>query len=267
MSSIQPDQVVREINSWSNKESRGLIPTIIDNELSQDAVIVLANALYFKGIWSTPFDANLTKWKDFHLINGETVSVPFMTNSSEFSYGSFEDFKILKIRYESEEQLNKFSMYIFLPERSDGLRDLLDVFHSNHALFHEEFELNSRELDEVWIPKFNISYKLEALKVLKEMGLTLPFKNMNEDLNGILDSRCSCKDMLNVSQIIQKSIIQVDERGTEAASSTWAEEVAYCDQSPRLPPASFVADHPFMFMIREDTSQAVFFVGVVLNPI
>ncbi|GKD50037.1 serpin-ZX, partial [Tanacetum coccineum] len=226
----KPEQAVREINSWGNKETRGLIPTIIvDNELSQDAVIVLANALYFKGIWSTPFDANRTKRKDFHLINGETVSVPFMTSSSEFSYGSFEDFKILKIRYECEEQSNKFSMYIFLPERNDGLRDLLEVFHSNHALFHGAFDLNSRKLDEVWIPKFNISYNLEALK------------------------------------IIQKSFIQVDERGTEAASSTWADFDDYCERPP-LPPANFVADHPFMFMIREDTSRAVFFVGVVLNP-
>ncbi|PWA88017.1 hypothetical protein CTI12_AA125480 [Artemisia annua] len=112
-----PDEAVREINSWSNKESRGLILTIVDNEMSQDAVIVLANALYFKVIWSTPFYANSTK--------------------SEFSYGSLEDFKILQIRYESEEQSNKFFMYIFLPERPDGLRNLLEVFHSNHALFME----------------------------------------------------------------------------------------------------------------------------------
>nr|GEX06093.1 hypothetical protein [Tanacetum cinerariifolium] len=214
------EQAVREINSWGNKETRGLIPTIIvDNELSQDAVIVLANALYFKGIWSTPFDANRTKRKDFHLINGEIVSVPFMTSSSEFSYGSFEDFKILKIRYECEEQSNKFSMHIFLPERNDGLRDLLEVFHSNHALFHGAFDLNSRKLDEIHIP---------------------------------------------LRPILRVNLIQVDERGTEAASSTWA-DFDYCERPP-LPPANFVADHPFMFMIREDTSRAVFFVGVVLNP-
>ncbi|GKC75093.1 serpin-ZX [Tanacetum coccineum] len=77
-----------------------------------------------------------------------------MTSSSDFCYGCFEEFKILKIQYESEEKSNKYSMYIFLPEKKDILRDLLEVFHSDHALFHGKFELDYRKLDELWIPKF-----------------------------------------------------------------------------------------------------------------
>ncbi|GJS86577.1 retrovirus-related pol polyprotein from transposon TNT 1-94 [Tanacetum coccineum] len=149
-----PNQAVQKINSWIDKETRGLISSIVGNELSPDAVIVLANALYFKGIWFTPFDENLTKWKDFHLINGEIISVLFMTSSSELCYGCFEEFKILKIQYESEEKSNKYSMYIFLPEKKDGLRDLLELFHLDHALFHGKFELDYRKLDKLWIPKF-----------------------------------------------------------------------------------------------------------------
>ncbi|PWA55486.1 serpin-ZX [Artemisia annua] len=264
-----PDQAVRKINSWVNNETRGLIPTIVDNGLGQDVVIVFANALYFKGIWSTPFQKHLTKSEDFHLINGETVSVPFMTSyNEEFDYGSFEDFKILKIPYESHGQSNKFSMYILLPDRINGLLDLLEVFHSNHALFNGYFDLDFRKLDEVWIPKFKMPYNFEVQDVMKEMGLILPFQPMNKDLNGILGSGSPFRDMLNVSKIIQKSFIEVDETGTEAASVTYAYGPFYSASPPPPPPlpASFVADHPFMFMIREDTSQAVFFIGVVLNP-
>nr|GEU43183.1 serpin-ZX [Tanacetum cinerariifolium] len=157
-------------------------------------------------------------------------------------------------------------MYIFLPEKKDGLRDLLEVFHSDHALFHGKLELDYRKLDELWIPKFKISYKLKAHDIMKEMGLTMPFKQMNKELSGILGSRCPYNKMLNVSQIIQNSFIQVDEKGTEATSGTWTDCAMFCLPPSPPPPATFVADHPFMSMIREDTSHAVFFVAVVLNP-
>nr|GEU43182.1 hypothetical protein [Tanacetum cinerariifolium] len=185
---INPAKAVQVINSWVKRKTKGLIPTVIQEEdlLNwEDARMVFVNALHFNGTWSKPFNTNKTRKKEFHLIKGEKVSVPFMT-SKKFDYGSFGDYKILKIPYESKGQSNEFSMYIFLPDRRDGLKDLLQVFHSNHAIFYGDFDLKTRKLDLLWVPKFKISYDFEALDVVKEMGLILPFNPTNKELTGIV---------------------------------------------------------------------------------
>nr|XP_043616037.1 uncharacterized protein LOC122587951 [Erigeron canadensis] len=264
----KPGESAEKINSWVYKKTRGLIPNIVDAGDLDGVVIALANALYFKGLWSEPFNTKYTEEKDFHLMNGETVSVPFMSRFKGFNYGSFGGCQILKIPYESEGQSNKFSMYIFLPDRKDGLRELLQVFHSDPALFHTRFYLDWTRFDELWIPKFKISNEFELKDAMKQMGLTLPFQPMNMELNKILESRNPGDGMLYVSKILQKSFIEVDEKGTEAAACSFMSvEIGACAQrTPPPPKPRFVADHLFMFMIREDTSLVVFFIGVVLNP-
>ncbi|PWA53270.1 serpin-ZX [Artemisia annua] len=229
-------KAVRKINAWADKKTKGLIPTIVtEDDLTGEEDLVFANALYFKGIRSNPFKANMTKKKKFKLINGGKVLAPFMTNYEDFHYGSFSGYSMLKIPYETNGQSNEFSINFYLRER---------------------------KLDEVWIPKFKITYKFEAHDVMKEMGLTLPFDPNNKEITKILG------EWIYVSKVLQKSFIEVDEKGTEAATvSLMSMRVGCRCPPPRPPPASFVADHPFMFMIREDTSRAVFFIGVVLNPV
>ncbi|GKF01740.1 serpin-ZX, partial [Tanacetum coccineum] len=255
-------KAVQVINSWVKTKTKGLIPTVIQEEdlLNwEDARMVFANALHFNGTWSKPFNTNKTTKKEFHLIKGEKVSVPFMTSCKKFDYGSFGDYKILKIPYESKGQSNEFSMYIFLPDRRDGLKDLLQVFHSNHAVFYGDFDLKTRKLGLLWVPKFKISYDFEALDVVKEMGLILPFNPTNKELTGIVESTF-LGERLYVSKVFQKSFIEIDEKGTKAAAVSHLDMVMTSRRlPPPPPPASFVVDHPFMFMIREDTSRAIFF--------
>ncbi|GJW68047.1 serpin-ZX [Tanacetum coccineum] len=118
---------------------------------------------------------------------------------------------------------NEFSMYTFLLNRKDGLQNQLVHFLSNDALFHGDFDLKEERLNNVWIPKFEISCAFEP-----------------ED----------------------KAVIKVDEKGTEAAACTRM----LLSRGGCPPKINFVADHPLMFMIREDTSKAVLFVGSILNP-
>ncbi|GKE16317.1 serpin-ZX, partial [Tanacetum coccineum] len=101
-------KAVRKINSWADKKTKGLIPTVLtENDLTGKEDLVFANALYFKGMWSNPFKANKTKEKKFKLINGKTILAPFMTNFEKFHYGSFSGYSMLKIPYDSEGQSNK----------------------------------------------------------------------------------------------------------------------------------------------------------------
>ncbi|PWA58742.1 serpin-ZX [Artemisia annua] len=260
---VKCDEAVRKINKWVHKVTKGLIDTIV-NGFGEDDLIVLANALYFKGAWYNPFIAKMTKNKHFYLINGKKVSVPFMTVGRElFDYGSFNGYKIIKLPYKSNDRLNKFSMYIFLPDRNDGLLNLLELFHSDGALFHGDFDLKPEWLSDLWIPKFKISCEFDPNNVMEQMGLTLPFEKTNKELSGIVDMRGLYNNMLYVSKMSQFSYIKVDEKGTVAAACTMG-LMAGGGRDPN--PISFVADHPFMFMIREDTSRAVLFVGAVLDP-
>ncbi|GJV31302.1 serpin-ZX [Tanacetum coccineum] len=243
----KPAQSAETINSWTKEKTNGLIPKLI-GEFTPDDALVIANSLYFKGIWSKPFALEYTKEKDFHLINGEKVPVPFMTRFGEFDYGSFESYKMVRFPYESgfkgynmfkrpcesefngfnmfnrpyesefngfnmfkqpyecNGQSNEFSMYIFLPDRIDGLQDLLQLFQSDPSLFYRDFNLQRRRPDELWIPKFEMSCTFNAH---------------------------------------DRSVIKVDEKGTEAAAVTTV-MVATCSCSCPPPPASvFVSrDHP-----------------------
>ncbi|PWA82690.1 serpin-ZX [Artemisia annua] len=257
---VKLNEAVKEINSWVKKETKGLIPTMIKtDDFKGNEILVLANALYFKGTWCKQFEAQRTWTYDFYLMNGRKVSVPFMTlDKQRFQYGSFKGYTMIKLPYESNDGSNHFSMYIFLPKRIDGLRDLIKLFHADDTLFYGDFDLEPKILRKLWIPKFKISSTFEPADVMKQMGLTLPFDEMNREFRGIVPDG----DFIYVSKILQKSVIEVDERGTVAASCT----MMMVGRGGCPPEINFVADHPFMFMIREDTSKAVFFVGAVLNP-
>ncbi|GJS32524.1 serpin-ZX [Tanacetum coccineum] len=262
---VKLKEAVEEINSWVKKETKELIPEIIktaDFKEGDDVLMVLVNALYFKGTWHKQFEAHMTRSYDFYLLNGEKVSVPFMTlDELRVKYGSFNGYRMIKLPYKSNDRSKyTFSMYIFLPDRIDGLQDLIEVFHADDTLFHGDFDLKMETLWRLWIPKFKISSSFEPEDVMKIMGLTLPFEKSNSEFTGIVE-RGPDDDPIYVSKILQKSVIEVDERGTEAASCSMMMVSEGC-----IPTKSFVADHPFMFMIREDTSKAVLFVGAVLNP-
>jgi len=254
--------VLNDINSWVETETRGIIKNLLPSKcLGDDTALVLANALYFKGTWDRKFDASKTKYNDFHLLGGQIVQVPFMTSKryQRHLYGCFDGYKILKLPYQNDQDTRQFSMYFFLPEATDGLHSLIQVFKSMPELCTMQFKLREEDLPEFWIPRFKFSFKFEASKTMKELGLELPFKAVGE-LSEMVDSAKS----LFLSNVFHASCIEVNEEGTEAAASTAPRLIR---QSRRLNPPSFVADHPFLFLIREEKSGMTFFIGAVINPL
>lgn len=224
--------------------------------------LILANALYFKGTWAQIFDVSGTQHRDFYLLNGQTVQVPFMTISPALHlYNSFDGFKILKIPYRNGQDIRLFSMYFFLPDAADGLRNLANRFYSIPGFFNQEYMLKHEDLTaHFWIPKFKFSFEFEASETLEKLGLDLPFSAIHAEITEMVDSPMR----LVVAKMYHKSCIEINEEGTEAAAST---AVIMIQQQSRYPIPSFVADHPFMFMIREEKSKVVFFLGAVLNPL
>jgi len=252
--------VTNDVNSWAKKETNGLIEKILPpGSVNKFTKLIFANALYFKGVWNQQFDASETKDYDFQIHNGSSVKVPFMTNGEKQFIGAFDDFKVLRLPYNKGEDMPKFSMYIFLPNARDGLSALVEKVASESELLHHKLRLSKVIVGDFRIPRFKVSFEQEISDMLKELGVGLDFS-----LSKMVDSLPDQDHF--VSQIFHKSFIEVNEEGTEAAVVTGCtvEIKGISIISHRL---DFVADHPFLFLIREDLTETILFVGHVLNPL
>ncbi|KAK9102743.1 hypothetical protein Sjap_019997 [Stephania japonica] len=251
-----------EINEWIKKETNGLIVTLIpEGAIHDKTALVLANSLYFKGAWTNKFDKSKTKLTEFHLLDGSSVQVPMMTTKEDQYIRAFEDFKVLELPYGPKQMYEKprFAMSIFLPSNANGLPDLVAKVGSDPNFLEKHLPYRQVEVGRFGVPKFKVSFEFEASDVFKELGLVLPF-----------DKRAEFTEMFEsegtsvwVSGVHHSAVVEVDEEGTEAtaASAIVAELQCY------TPPTNFVADHPFIFMIRDGVSGAIMFMGCVLNPL
>ncbi|KAK3010167.1 hypothetical protein RJ639_011412 [Escallonia herrerae] len=152
-------------------------------------------------------------------------------------------------------------MYILLPNEIDGLKSLLQRVDSDPGFLHQRFDLRREFLADFWVPKFKFSNSIEASSILRDLGLELPFMDNCKDLTEMVHNSHGLP--FNISNIIQKASIEVDETGTVAAAATVG---CICFGAVVGGGHSFVADHPFMFTIKEETSGLVFFTGAVLDP-
>ncbi|XP_048318032.2 serpin-ZXA [Ziziphus jujuba] len=234
------ENVINEVNSWAEKSTKGLIKDFLPPSIQLKPPLLLANALYFKATCKDQFKASLTR--DFHLLAGKTIKVPFMTQVEQKQrYGSFKDFQVVRLYYDTggcyhyDNDHPSFCMDIILPDRRNGLQDLLQKFNSDTEL------------------------------LMEKLGLTLPFNYKLADFTETIHSPLG--KQLFIDKMFQKSCIEVDEEGTEGASVSgglgFGGRSMYC----QAPEVEFVADHPFMFIIREEVSGAVIFTGAVLNPL
>lgn len=261
---LKAAEVSKEVNLWAEKETNGLIKEVLPpGSVDNSSRLILANALYFKGAWNDKFDSSKTKDYDFHLLNGGSVQVPFMTSKKKQLVRAFDGFKVLGLPYKQGEDKRRFTMYFFLPDAKDGLPALVEKMGSVSGFLDRHLPHEKVEVGDFRIPKFKISFGFEVSKVLKGLGVVLPFSGEGGGLLEMVDSPVGKN--LYVSSIFQKSFIEVNEEGTEAAAATAA---VIALRSLRLfEKIDFVADHPFVFLIREDMTGMVMFIGHVLNPL
>lgn len=244
----------KTINSWVEKQTKGKIKDLIPQG-SLDALtrLVLTNAIYFKGDWTTPFDAKKTKDAPFHLTKTEKIDVPLMFHKDKFRYGEAKDLQILQLPYGKDELL---SMVVLLPKDVDGLLSL-EKSLSEESLAKQIAGLRSREVM-VFLPKFKMTSEFELSKVLRTMGMPTAFTPGAADFSGM-----STNEKLYISAVIHKAFVDVNEKGTEAAAATG---VVIRATSAPPPPPTFRADRPFAFLIRDNRTGAFLFLGRVVNP-
>ena len=153
-------------------------------------------------------------------------------------------------------------MYILLPEALSGLWSLAEKLSAEPEFLEQHIPRQKVALRQFKLPKFKISFGIEASDLLKGLGLQLPF-GAEADLSEMVDSPMA--QNLYISSIFHKAFVEVNETGTEAAATTIAKVVLR--QAPPPSVLDFIVDHPFLFLIREDTSGVVLFIGHVVNPL
>ncbi|KAJ3674361.1 hypothetical protein LUZ60_004977 [Juncus effusus] len=258
------NEAASEVNSWAEKATNGLIKNLLEpGSVDQTTRLVLSNALYFKGSWTEKFDQSKTQNSDFHLLDDTKIQVPFMTSSKKQFVSSFNDFSVLKMPYCQGTDKRQFSMYIFLPHSKSGISipGLTEKMFTVPDFLNRHNPTKKISLEKFKIPKFKISYGFEGSAILKKLGLELPF-SQNAELTEMIDS--SVGNNLCVSSVFHKSFVEVNEEGTEAAAASAAVVVLraiFMEQKEE-----FVADRPFVFVIKEEMTGVVLFVGQVLDP-
>nr|XP_011460895.1 PREDICTED: serpin-ZX-like [Fragaria vesca subsp. vesca] len=267
---FNPKQVSVEVNSWAEKETNGLIKDILPADVvNSKTVLILANALYFKAYWAEKFSPSNTEKNDFYLLNGGSVeAVPFMRGYGCWYIGVFEGFKVLKLAYRNQGVHPRcFSMYFYLPDARDGLPALVEKVCSGSGFLDSHVPHSKLRVGKMLIPKFKISSGFEASKVLAGLGLVLPFVYDVKGGNVTEMVESPAGEDPYVKAIFHKSCIEIDEDGTEASAVTVSVLYGSGGGPPPPPEVDFVADHPFMFLIKEDSTGAVLFMGHVLNPL
>ncbi|KAG2562832.1 hypothetical protein PVAP13_8KG215300 [Panicum virgatum] len=243
--------------------------------------IVLANAVYFKGVWRHSFHPHGTWPGAFFRLDGSHAEVSFMTAFETMRIACFDGFKVLKLPYmpwtlvtcEDEKVRTyetRYSMFVFLPDTRDGITAMVDVVTAAPASLRGILDQMTERTVRVKLPKFEISFNWDDLEVdLCRLGLSVPFSPEEADLRGmcVADNITAEGDKqqrrpMSLSKVAHMAVVKVSEAGSEGG-----ELDSYLRSRPELTPdfVEFIADHPFTFLI-QDWSGVIVFVGHVLDP-
>ena len=256
----QPEVERLKINDWVEEQTRNKIQNLMPaGSVSDMTRLVLVNAIYFKGDWLHAFDKEKTVDAPFHPPSPEgsgvtgalekTMSVPMMTMKPErFGYFENEEFQCLELPYQGEE----VSMLIFLPCKKTKKPDLKPMFSAMGMQ-----PLHKTEV-EVHLPRFRTESTFDLKQTLATLGITDAFDPNLADFSGISEMQD-----LFISAAIHKAFVEVNEEGTEAAAATG---ISVGVTSMPMPPKIFRADRPFSFLIRENASGKILFMGRICDP-
>ncbi|NLY53672.1 MAG: serpin family protein [Firmicutes bacterium] len=238
------------INQWVKEHTNGLIEEMVQAPIDPLTIAFLLNAVYFQGDWTNPFEANQTREDVFNSPNGQ-VTVPFMNKTATFEYLEDTDLQVVRLPYGE----GNMAMYIFLP--NDLEEFLQNLTQEQWAEWRLGFEPLRGELS---LPKFKFEYEQSLNDALTALGMGRAFDPQAADFSNMVEHRQD----VHISEVKHKAFIEVDEKGTEAAAVTSVEM-----RLTSLPPApnfTMKVDRPFFFMIHDQHTDAILFMGSVVDP-
>jgi len=254
-----PDAARTTINRWVEEKTRNTIKDLVPaGSITPVTRLVITDAVYFKGTWVRQFDKNKTRNADFRLSSGKNVPVPMMESTDEdaiYPYAETGTVQILKIPYEQGNG-NELSMIVLLPKNDDlaAAENCLDPGNLSEL---QNSSASRRVM--VYLPKFTLETKYSLRQTLSEMGMPTAFGDA--DFSGMDGTR-----YLYIQEIIHQAYVDVNEEGTEAAAATAVVMRGKGAAPAEDPVPVFRADHPFIFLIQDNTSGNILFIGRVENP-
>ena len=240
------------INGWVADKTHDKIDKILDN-ISDDHVMFLLNAIYFKGIWQSEFEEDDTEDLAFYLENGSTVQVPTMQKTESLPYYSNNLFRAVKLAYGA----GNYNMFVFLPQEDNYVEDIVNELNVDNWKNWMESFTDTVNID-LKLPRLKYKYEIKLNDVLTDMGMGVAFTPGIADFTGI-----NKNGNLNIDYVKHKTFIEVNEKGTEAAAVTI---VAIELTSVGSHNMQFNVNRPFLYAITEKDTDAILFMGTVKNP-
>jgi serine protease inhibitor len=241
-----PD-AAKTINDWVSKNTKGKIPTIVDN--TSDKIMFLINATYFKGTWTTEFDKSLTEDRDFTSAKGDKYKHPFMKQKEDTLYLKNDDFQSVSLPYGENKRL---SMYVFLPKNIDNFVNKLDIVTWNK--FMEQYQETEGT---VLLPRFKLEYEADLIPSLTQLGMGIVFQD-GADFSGIAQNAF-------INEVKHKTYLDVNEEGTEAAAVT-SVGAGITSVQPEKKEFYMEVNRPFFIAILDNQTQEVLFTGIIRQP-
>ena len=245
---LSSTKTMNDFNNWCDTKTNGCIKKVLSEPLSGNCMMVIANALYFKGMWKYQFDKDNTTEQDFNNSDGTKSKVKMMSQKCKFLAYSGENMDMVELPYGNE----NFCMDVILPHEGKNLDECMKNFTLNTFLY--EYVKDSKQTDVVvQMPRMKLECTKSLVTPLMAMGMTDAFLDGKADFTGISDSRTF------ISDVKQSTYVNVDEEGTEAAAATVVELTNWAGDCPEL----FTMDRPFVYIIREKNTGAILFMGKV----
>lgn len=242
------EKSLKIMNGWCSDKTNGMIPKVLDR-VSTDMLAYLFNAMYFKSQWKNKFQKSSTEEETFTDESGKESKVQMMKQNERLEYTENDVFKMVRMPYGN----GAFSMYAFLPMEGKSVADIAPFLKEKDWSNYRWEETMTCQVD-LWLPKFETKYRIKLNDILSEMGMPSAFDEGKADFKAMSD------DALCLSYVQQDAVIKVDEEGTEAAVVSHAgmvKETAFMPGDP----VDFHADHPFLYLIAENSTGAVLFAG------
>ncbi|HUS86964.1 MAG TPA: serpin family protein [Bacteroidales bacterium] len=243
--------IVEVINQWIEDNTNGLIRNMID-KLPSDVAMLLVNAIYFNGKWRYEFSEESTIDRPFILESGSEEMVPTMSQTVTVKSLIRDDYVIVELPYGQ----GNYVMDVILPWGENTITDIVSLLNSD-SWSEAANDMTKREIS-IYMPRFKYDYKVELKHVLSAMGMGIAFDPTFADFSNISDQG------LAISRVLHQTFIDTSEEGTEAAAAT-AVEMVFTSVGPSVP---FIVrlDKPFLYIIRETTTNSMVFMGKTGNP-
>jgi serpin B len=233
------------INRWIDSATAGKVKKMID-KISPYTMMYLINAVYFKGDWTHQFSEDETRDEEFTLENGSKKMVPMMQLEEQFRHARGNNLGMLRLPY-SREQL---AMYILLPDEGEDLDKIIGQLDED-SWKDMQSELKEQQVA-LRMPRYKVEYEKVLNDVLSSMGMGRAFRGGFSGIN----------ERLFISEVKHKAVIEVNERGSEAAAVT----VVELTESLPPKPVEFIVNRPFLFTIADDRTGSILFMGKVAEP-